>query len=174
MRAFIVHDHHEPASFSGAMTRAASAALTEAGHEVVVSDLHAMAFEPVSDRRNFSTVADPARLTQQVEEAYASEHDGYMPEIQEEMDKLTWCDALMLQFPLWWLGPPAILKGWVDRVFAVGRAYGGGRSFERGMFSGKRAMCSVTVGGPASAYSEGGVYGPISDVLYPIQRGILD
>ena len=42
------------------------------------------------------------------------------------MDKLAWCEVLIFQFPLWWLGLPAILKGWVDRVFAVGRAYGGG------------------------------------------------
>ena len=46
------------------------------------------------------------------------------PELQAEMDKVTWCDALVFQFPLWWLGRPAILKGWVDRVFAVTFALG--------------------------------------------------
>jgi NAD(P)H dehydrogenase (quinone) len=173
MRVFIVHAHHEPTSFNGALTREATSALMAAGHEVVVSDLHAMAFDPVSDRRNFTTVRDPERLKQQVEEAYASDHDGYAPELQAEMDKLARCDLLVLQFPLWWLGMPAILKGWVDRVFTVGRAYGGGRSFERGMFAGKRAMCSVTVGGSSSAYSEGGAYGPIAAILLPIHLGIL-
>lgn len=132
-----------------------------------------MNFDPISDRRNFLTVKDPGRLKQQVEEEYASSRNAFVPELQAEMDKLTWCDALVFQFPLWWLGLPAILKGWVDRVLAVGRAYGGGRYFERGVYSGKRAMCSITVGGPAAAYSEVGVYGPMAATLYPIHHGIL-
>jgi NAD(P)H dehydrogenase (quinone) len=149
MRVFIVHAHHEPQSFNGAMTREAEAALRSAGHEVVISDLYAMNFDPVSDRRNFVTVKDPARLRQQTEEAYAAEHEGFAPDIQAEMDKLFWCDALILQFPLWWFGLPGILKGWVDRVFASGgRIYGGGKWYDRGVFAGKRAMCSLTIGGP--------------------------
>ena len=158
---------------SGALTREAQSVLLRNGHEVVVSDLHAMAFDPVSDRRNFLSIKDSTRLKQQVEEEYASSQNSFSPDLQAEMDKLVWCDALIFQFPLWWLGMPAILKGWVDRVFAIGRAYGGGRYFERGVFAGKRAMCSVTIGGPAQAYSEIGVYGPLSRTLYPIHHGIL-
>jgi NAD(P)H dehydrogenase (quinone) len=173
MRFFIVHAHHEPSSFSGALTREALSVLPRSGHEVVVSDLHAMNFDPVSDRRNFTSVKDPTRLKQQAEEEFASANDAFVPELQAEIDKLFWCDALILQFPLWWLGLPAILKGWVDRVFALGRAYGGGRYFERGVFAGKSAMCSLTVGGPAAAYSDVGVYGPMSAILYPIHHGIL-
>jgi NAD(P)H dehydrogenase (quinone) len=173
MRIFIVHAHHESASLNGALTRTAAAALGDAGHEVAVSDLCAMSFDPVSDRRNFTTVANAARLKQQDEEAYASEQDGFVPVLQAEMAKLAWCDLLIFQFPLWWLGLPAILKGWVDRVFAVGRAYGGRRYFARGVFAGKRAMLSVTVGGSADLYSPGGMYAPLDSILYPIQRGIL-
>lgn len=173
MRFFIVHAHHESTSFNAAMTREATAALEAAGHEVVVSDLYAMGFDPVSDRRNFTTVANPERLRQQTEEAYASEHDGFAPELKAEMAKLAWCDVLILQFPLWWLGLPAILKGWVDRVFAVGPAYGGGRHFEKGVFRGKRAICALTVGGSATTYSSQGMYAPIETVLYPINHGIL-
>jgi NAD(P)H dehydrogenase (quinone) len=173
LRFFIVHAHHEPTSFNGAMTREAVAALEAAGHEVIVSDLYAMGFDPVSDRRNFATVANPERLRQQSEEAYASEHDGFAPELEAEMEKLAWCDVLILQFPLWWLGLPAILKGWVDRVLAVGRAYGGGRHFDKGVFRGKRAMCALTVGGGETTYSPQGMYAPIESVLYPINHGIL-
>lgn len=173
MKVFIVHAHHEPTSFNGAMTRAGAAALRAAGHDVEVSDLYAMGFDPVSDRRNFTTVADPTRLKQQVEEGHASAHGGFAPDLQAEMDKLAACDALIFQFPLWWLGLPAILKGWVDRVFAVGRAYGGGRFFSRGVFLGKRAMCAVTVGGPAPVYTDVGIYGPISAILFPIHHGIF-
>jgi NAD(P)H dehydrogenase (quinone) len=173
MRALIVHAHHEPTSFNAAMTATAAAALRAAGGETVVSDLYAMGFDPVSDRRNFVTTADRERLSQQAEEAYASAHDGYAADLQAEMDKLAWCDLLILQFPIWWLGPPAILKGWLDRVLAVGRAYGGGRWFENGWLKGKRAMCAVTVGGPRELYSPGGFYAPVEDLLFPIHRGVF-
>ena len=100
MRIFIVHAHPEPNSFNGALTSAAQGALSAAGHEVVVSDLYAMGFNPVSDRRNFTTVRDATYYRQQAEEANAAAHDGFAPDIHAEMDKLFWCDVLILQFPL--------------------------------------------------------------------------
>ena len=174
VRIFIVHAHPEPNSFNGALTRAGQAALSGAGHEVVVSDLYAMGFNPVSDRRNFTTASDASYYHQQSEEANAAAHNGFSPDIQAEMDKLFWCDALILQFPLWWFGLPAILKGWVDRVFASGgRIYGGGKWYDRGVFAGKRAMCSVTIGGPPPIYSSRGLNGPIAEILFPINHGML-
>ena len=174
MRVFIVHAHPEPQSFNGAMTRAATEALTAAGHEVIVSDLYAMGFNPVSDRRNFATVHDPNYYRQQAEEAYAAAVDGFAPDVQTEMGKLFWSDALILQFPLWWFGLPAILKGWVDRVFASGgRIYGGGKWYDRGVLAGKLAMCSITIGGPPPIYSEHGLNGPVSSILFPINHGML-
>ncbi len=147
--------------------------MTEQGHRVIISDLHAMGFDPVSDRRNFTTTADPHRLKQQNEEALASQTNGYAAELQAEMDKLAWCDLLVFQFPLWWLGPPAILKGWIDRVFAVGRSYGSGRWFGTGLHRGKQALCSVTVGGPKAMYEAGGTYAPVEQILYPLNHGIF-
>lgn len=173
MRVFIVHAHHEPTSFNAAMTREAAAALEAAGHQVVVSDLYAMGFDPVSDRRNFLTAVDPDRLRQQTEEAHASAHDSFAPELQAEMNKLAWCNVLIFQFPIWWLGAPAILKGWIDRVFASGRAYGGGRYFDRGVFTGKRAMCALTVGGLEPVYAEDGFYPPVEQLLWPVNHGVF-
>jgi len=174
MRVFIVHAHPEPKSFSGAMTAAAVEALTGAGHEVQVSDLYRMRFDPVSDRHNFTTVLDAEYYKQQLEEAHAAAHDGFAAEIQAEQDKLFWCDVLIFQFPLWWFGLPAILKGWVDRVFAAGgRIYGGGKWYDRGVFAGKRAMCALTIGGPPPIYSEQGLNGPIESILFPINHGML-
>ena len=173
MHVFIVHAHPEPRSFNAALTDVARATLAEAGHGVAVSDLYAMNFDPVSDRRNFLTVAETQYYRQQREEAYASANNGFAPGLQAEMDKLAACDVLIFQFPIWWLGMPAIMKGWIDRVFASGRAYGGGRWFDTGVFAGKRAMCSVTVGGPPEAYGERGIYASVRDILYPIERGIL-
>jgi len=174
MRIFIVHAHPEQRSFNGAMTRRATEALAAVGHDVILSDLYQMGFDPVSSRRNFLTVLDAEYFRQQAEEGYAAARDGFAPEIKMEQDKLFWCDTLIFQFPLWWFGLPAILKGWVDRVFAAGgRVYGGGKWYDRGVFAGKRAMCAVTIGGPPSIYSDRGLNGPIADILFPINHGMF-
>ncbi len=143
----IVHAHHEPKSFTSALARAAAETLTEQGHKVDFSDLYPMKFDPVSDRRNFTTVRDPNFFKQQQEELYAAEHLGFAPEIEVEMQKLERCDLLVFSFPLWWFGLPAILKGWVDRVFAYGRIYARGRWYDKGLGRGKRAMVLITTGG---------------------------
>jgi NAD(P)H dehydrogenase (quinone) len=173
MNVLIVYAHHEPTSFGAAMLDAARRGLLDAGHTVEVSDLHAMAFDPVSDRRNFRTVADANRLDQQAEESFASRHDGFAMDVRAEIDKLRRADLLVFVFPIWWLSMPAIMKGWVDRVFALGVVYGGGRYFDNGVMKGRRAMCVVSVGGAAKDYDESGRYAPIDTVLYPIHRGIL-
>jgi len=147
MRALIVYAHHEPSSFNASMRDVARSRLTADGHHVRVSDLYAMGFDPVSDRRNFTTIANAERLDQQEEERLASTANGFAKDVAREIEKLLWCDLLILQFPVWWMGPPAILKGWIDRVFALGVAYGGGRWFDRGRLSGKSAMLAITVGG---------------------------
>lgn len=173
MKAFVIMAHAEPKSFNGAMFRTAIETLRASGHEVQFSDLYAMKFDPVSDRRNFSTIKDATFFKQQVEEMHATDVHGFAPDLEAELQKVEWCDLMIWQFPLWWFGLPSVLKGWVDRVFAMGRVYGGERFYENGVFKGKRAMLSVTTGGPESVYTKGGWNGEIQAILRPIQRGML-
>ena len=173
MKFLCVLAHPEPASFTASLAHYGMRALEEEGHVVDVADLYAMQFDPVSDRRNFMEPFDPTRFDQQAEERFASANAGFSPDLQREMDRLSSCDVLVLQFPIWWLGMPAIMKGWIDRVFAIGRTYGGGRWFDCGMMGGKKAMLAVTIGGTKEAYSNDGIYGPALDVLRPINHGIL-
>ena len=173
MKIFIVYAHAEPQSFNGALFRTAQETLLGAGHSVVTSDLYAQKFDPVSDRRNFTTVKNPDFFKQQIEEMHATEVGGFAPDVEAELRKMETCDLMIWQFPLWWFGLPGILKGWADRVFAMGRTYGGERFYENGVFKGKRAMLSLTTGGPAEAYAKGGFNGDIHAVLRPIHRGIL-
>jgi NAD(P)H dehydrogenase (quinone) len=174
MNVFFVYCHPEPKSFNRALLLAGQAALLGAGHTVQVSDLYQMQFDPVSDRRNFTTVKDPDYYKQQVEENHASQVDGFVPEIAHELKKLEWCDLLVFQFPLWWFGLPAMLKGWVDRVMVAGHVYGGGKWYDRGAFVGKRAVCSLTTGGPPSIYEPTGLNGDIRQILFPINHGIFN
>jgi NAD(P)H dehydrogenase (quinone) len=173
MKVFIVFAHAEPRSFNGAMLRTAQQTLQSGGHSVVVSDLYAMKFDPVSDRRNFTSVKNPEFFKQQIEEMHATEVHGFAPDVEAEMRKMEACDLMIWQFPLWWFGLPGILKGWADRVLAMDRTYGGDRFYENGVFKDKRALLSLTTGGPEAAYQKGGWNGEIHSILRPIQRGIL-
>lgn len=173
MNVFLVFAHPEPQSFNGALVRTAVAALEAAGHAVQVSDLYALSFAPVSGRHNFTTTHDAAFFKQQAEELYATAHDGFAADIEVELQKLAWCDVMIWQFPLWWFSVPAVLKGWVDRVFAMGRAYGQGQLYENGPFRGKRALLSLTTGGGAADYRAGGLQGDLAGILRPLHRGVL-
>jgi NAD(P)H dehydrogenase (quinone) len=173
MNVLLVHAHHEPRSFCSAMKDAIIARLVESGHQIECSDLHCDRFDPVSDRRNFKTEADPVYLRQHDEEAFATAHYGFADDIAAEMDNVPRAHLLIFNFPLWWFGLPAILKGWVDRVFAYGKMYGGDLFFEIGIGRGKRALLTVTTGGSAGAYASTGLNPPIDPVLRPIHQGIF-
>ena len=149
MKVLIVFAHPEQQSFNGAMFRTAVETLSAAGHEVATSDLYTMQFDPVSGRHNFLTLKNPDYFKQQLEEMHATETYGFADDLEREMKKLEWCDLMIWQFPLWWFGLPGMLKGWVDRVFAMGRTYGGERLYANGVFKGKRAMLSSSWSAPA-------------------------
>ncbi len=173
MKVFVVYWHPETHSFNGAMFHTACETLADAGNEVRTSDLHEMSFDPVSSRKNFKTVKDPNYLKLQLEEMYASEVNGFSADLDSEMGKIEWCDLMIWQFPLWGLGMPAVLKGWVDRVFACGRMYDSGRRYDTGVFCGKRALLSLTTGGQEKTYRKDGTNGDINAILRPIHRGNL-
>ena len=181
MKVLLVFAHPERHSLNGALRDVAVAELQEQGHEVRVSDLYADGWKAAVDRSDFPAVAPDERLRVAGASGQAFAAGALTEDVKAEQEKLLWADALILQFPLWWYSMPAILKGWVDRVYAFGFAYGvGERSdthwgdrFGEGTLAGKRAMLIVTVGGWATHYAPRGVNGPIEDILFPINHGIL-
>jgi len=173
-RILIVHAHPEPTSFNAALTEEARVALTEAGHSVTVSDLYAQDFEPRAGRHDFTSVADPTRFHYQNEQAFAAKHGGFSAELQREQERVLNADLLILQFPLWHGGVPAIMKGWFERVFAYGVTYVDGARFDTGLFRGRRAMFSVTTGGTPERFSATGVYGEMDLVMRPVRRLLLE
>lgn len=170
----IVLAHPEPKSFNGALCDTAVKTLRAQGHAVTTSDLYRMRFNPVSDRHNFIAAKDPDFLKLQQEEMHATETRGFAPVLEAEIAKVEAADLMIWQFPLWWFGLPAILKGWVDRVFAMGRTYGYGHIYETGVFKGKRALLSLTTGGPREAHVPEGFNGDLDAILRPIHRGMLE
>ncbi|MFW6690155.1 NAD(P)H-dependent oxidoreductase [Streptomyces sp. MAR4 CNX-425] len=180
MKALIVYAHPEPKSLNGSLKDLAVSTLERAGHEVRVSDLYAMNWKAAVDAADFGTgAADRLRVARDSGRAFDT--GALTPDVRAEQEKLLWADMIVFQFPLWWYTMPAILKGWVDRVFTYHFAYGVGEHsdtkygerFGEGTLAGRKALLSVTVGGPESHYSARGINGPIDDVLFPIQHGIL-
>jgi NAD(P)H dehydrogenase (quinone) len=174
MQVLIVHAHPEPESFNAALTAAAVDALQGGGHAVSLSDLCAEGFNASGGRHDFTTTADPSQFHYQTEQAYAAAHGGFAAEIRREQDKVLGADLLILQFPLWWGAPPAILKGWFERVLAYGFAYVDAHRFDSGLFRGRRALLSVTTGGTPARFAADGVYGEIERVLWPVRRLTLE
>jgi NAD(P)H dehydrogenase (quinone) len=181
MNVLIVYAHPEPSSLNGRLKDVAVAHLREAGHTVQVSDLYAMRWKATLDAEDTLERLDGARFDPTAESGHAYRNGLQREDIAQEQAKLRWADAVIFQFPLWWYSMPAIMKGWIDRVYAYGFAYGVGEHSDRrwgerfgeGRLSGKRAMLIVTAGGWESHYSARGINGPIEDILFPIQHGIL-
>lgn len=181
MNVLLIYAHPEPQSLNGSLKDFAVRRLHAAGHQVQVSDLHAMRWKAVLDRSDRHEGPADAPFSPSLDSKRAYQNGTQSADIADEQAKLRWADAVILQFPLWWFSMPAILKGWVDRVYAYGFAYGVGEHsdsrwgdrYGEGNLAGKRAMLLVTTGGWDSHYAARGINGPIDDVLFPIQHGVL-
>jgi NAD(P)H dehydrogenase (quinone) len=153
MQALWVLAHPDPHSLNAHLCKTGTKALRGAGWVVEVADLYATDWDPI----------------------LVSEGG---PDVAAEQGKLREADLVVLQFPLWWYGMPAILKGWIDRVFEAGFAYdvvdpttGRARKYGDGGLAGKRALVVVTAGDRPGSLEPRGISGSIEDVLWPLLHG---
>lgn len=173
MNVFIVSAHPEPKSFNTALRDLSVSVLSDLGHAVSVSDLYAMKFNPVASAEDFRERSDSDYLVYALEQRHGYDTRTLAPDILAEIDKVIWCDLLILNFPVFWFSTPAILKGWIDRVLISGLTYGGKRFYDRGGLLGKRAMITITLGGRPHMFGEGAIHGPLEDMLRHLLRGTL-
>jgi NAD(P)H dehydrogenase (quinone) len=173
MNVLIVHAHPETASFTTAMRDTAAGALTEAGHKVVISDLYEMKFNPVASANDFLGRTNEDYLVYAIEQRHADANGLLAPDIKAELDKVVWADLIIFNFPIYWFSMPAIMKGWIDRVFVSGRCYGGMRFYDRGGMKGKKVLVSLTLGGQSHMFEADGVHGPLPEMLRHLLRGTL-
>lgn len=110
MKVLIVFDHPRRDSFCGAVLDAFMAGLTEAGHEAEIADLRAEGFDP--------------RLPPEDEPDWDDGGKVYSPAVLAEQARIARNDAIAFVFPVWWWSLPATTKGWIDRVWNHGWAYG--------------------------------------------------
>ena len=171
-KALIVHAHPESASFCTSQMQAARDELVRQGYEVDVIDLYENKLDPVLDRGEFEHVEEPFKP--QDEHLKAIKAGTLKPRIREDIDRVLAADLLVFSFPLWWFSVPAILKGWVDRVFVTGAVFGGDYGIlDEAALVGKRAVVLTTTGGPEDMYSEDGALAPIESFLFHVNEGIF-
>ncbi|KAH7078936.1 flavoprotein-like protein [Paraphoma chrysanthemicola] len=179
MKVLLILAHPEPRSLNASLYNLIHVELEQQGHEIQTSDLYRMQWKPQADRDDFGDLRGRTDTRLKVTQAsFSSYASGTLTEdVKKEQSKLVWADFVILIFPIWWFSFPAILKGWVDRVFAKNFAYGtgdkSGTTINGSRLEGKRGMVVTTVGGKTPSYSARGIHGPIDDVLFPINHGVL-
>lgn len=172
MQVLIVHCHPDGDSFNAALKDVAVDTLRDDGHNVAVSDLYAEGFDPVEGPGHYDCRQNATSFSALAEQRHASRNGTLPVDVRREIDRLERAELVIFQFPLWWHAQPAMLKGWFDRVFVSGGLYTSTMRYDRGYFRGRRAICSVTTGAPATTFGPGSRGGDIEHMLWPLHYSL--
>jgi len=156
VKALVVYAHPNPKSFNAAILKSFTSGLSEAGHSYEVVDLYSEGFDPVLKGDDF-----------------AAFESGMIPaDIASYQEKISGADALVLICPVWWFSVPAMLKGWIDRVFSSGFAYSinPDGSIQGLLGRVKKTLMIQTCGGKKEAYE---TYGFKDAVSKCVDDGVL-
>jgi NAD(P)H dehydrogenase (quinone) len=167
MNVLVVLAHPEPKSFNAQLARCARDVFASRADTVEMSDLYASNFDPCEAGRHFSLRSNPDHFDAASEQRFSWKQQALSPEVRDELAKILAADLVILQFPLWWFGPPAILKGWMDRVFVYGGLYSSGRRHDRGVCCGKQVLTCVTTGSSEADCAHNGREGDTRLLLWP-------
>jgi len=162
MNTLVVIAHPESQSFCAELGRRAVSRMSTAG-EVRVLDLYAEDFDPVIRPGHFPERASQHRFEPMIEQARQAAAGDTTADVAAHQAAVEWSDRLLLVFPLWWWSMPAILKGWIDRVFSTDFAYGAKD------LAGRVGMICATAETKADRFTPTDGRNP----LHHIERGIL-
>ena len=133
MKHLVVAAHPAEDSFTMGLTRAYAAKLEQLGHRQRTYDLYRMGFNPVLAAHELVPVSADHPVSADVVQA---------------QDDIRAADVLTVIYPLWWLSMPAMMKGYIDRVFARGFAYESHNGIVQGLLSGKKCVLITISGAP--------------------------
>jgi NAD(P)H dehydrogenase (quinone) len=137
MKTLVIVAHPNPASFNvNGILQTVTQTLTEKGHEVRVRDLYALNFNPVLSGADFAGL-----------------QSGNTPaDIKTEQEHITWASNIVVINPTWWIGRPAILQGYFDRVLSYGFAFEVGPEGAKGLLKTEKVVIFNTAGSPEMVY----------------------
>lgn len=142
MKCLILYAHPNPKSFNNAILKTIENQLEKNGHQVEIRDLYKIEFDPVLKADDF----------EKLQQGQVTE------DVKIEQDFVAWADLIIVVAPVWWANLPAILKGYIDRVFSHGFAYTFGENGPEGLLPGKQAYLVSTSGAPNEIYSQMGMH----------------
>ena len=154
MKQLLIYCHPQSGSFCRAIADTAVQAIHARGDEVMMRDLYAMHFVPALSGRDLLSFAEAQTP----------------PDIIEEQRHIAWADRLIFVYPLWWSAMPAVLKGYIDRVFAEGFAFSAAETGLQGLLAGKEVLAFTTMGMPEALCEESGV---AKSVRLAVDEGII-
>jgi NAD(P)H dehydrogenase (quinone) len=141
MKVLVVYAHPNQESFNRAVLNAFTRGLETKKLSYEVVDLYAINFQPCLTSKDL-----------------AAFQTGNIPDdIRAQQAKVSEADTLVFIFPIWWSAPPAILKGWVDRVFSLKFAYDFTDQGPVGLLKGKKALLLTTSGGDQAFFEGSGI-----------------
>ncbi len=130
MKVVVIYAHPNPRSFNSAIAEVVKEELEKKNAEVRFKDLYAMKWNPVLNAGDFENI----------QKGTVSE------DVKPEQADISWADTVIVICPVWWTSVPAILKGYIDRVFTYGFAYEYSATGPKGMLNGKNALLLTTSG----------------------------
>lgn len=142
MNYLILYAHPNPQSFNHAVLETVQAELQRAGKDFSVRDLYAQNFNPVLSANDLSGMMQGL----------------LQPEVKAEQEHISSADVIVVIYPLWWAGMPAILKGYIDRVFTDGFAYHISETGIDSLLKSKKVLLITTTGAPQEMYEASGMF----------------
>ncbi|MEL7543014.1 MAG: NAD(P)H-dependent oxidoreductase [Pseudomonadota bacterium] len=164
--AHIVFAHPEPTSLTARLAQAGRDQLLGEGWDISLSDLYSLGFDPAERPSHYE--ASDAAAPFHVQTAQRAAAGAIPPLIASEIAHLDRADLLIVHFPMWWFGPPAMMKGWMDRVFVYGEMYRSTMRYGTGRFRGRRMLACVTFGAPETFCGPDGREGNARMHLFPV------
>ncbi|RNL91704.1 flavodoxin family protein [Sinomicrobium pectinilyticum] len=141
MKHLIIYAHPNPESANAWLKKNLENHLQNTGHEVMLRDLYRIQFHPILSAEDM-----------QGQRMGTVAHD-----VKTEQEYISRADCITFIYPIWWTGLPAILKGYIDRVFSYGFAYRYDKGVQRGLLSGKKVVIVNTHGKSAEEYRQTGM-----------------
>lgn len=137
MKHLIIYAHPNPQSLNGQLKSTWVEYLQQNSNEIVVRDLYQLNFNPVLSLEDM-----------------AGQRKGQVAEdVKIEQEHIAWADYITFIHPIWWTGLPAIMKGYIDRVFSYGFAYRYDQGVQKGLLTGKEAIIINTQGKSHEEYN---------------------
>jgi NAD(P)H dehydrogenase (quinone) len=162
MNILIIYAHPSNKSFTYKVLQTLLKALNMGNHQVEVSDLYKMKFQSDMTEEEYER------------EGFAKTELPLSEDVITEHRKIDWTDAIIFLYPVWWSDCPAKMKGWFDRVYSVGYAYGydrnGGKVMKMKQI--KLGLVICTAGHPNGFLEETGIAGSMRNVMLDDRLGV--